>query len=158
MLRVKQIELRQANLFVEKNHRHHKKVVQHRFSLGCYRNDELVGIAIVGNPIAREYNSKRLEVSRLCSLGEKNVVSKLLSACAKIVNILGYEAVQTYILKTETGISLKASGWVFEADCEGETLSKSKNRGRQNFKEDLFGTIKKYPDGEKQRWIKQFIK
>ncbi len=32
------ISLREANAFVERNHRHHKGVTGHKFSIGCTRD------------------------------------------------------------------------------------------------------------------------
>lgn len=39
------VELRDANEFVEKLHRHHRKVQGHRFSLGAVIDGELVGVS-----------------------------------------------------------------------------------------------------------------
>ena len=46
-LKLVHVELSEANAFVEKLHRHHKKVQGHRFSIGAKLNGELVGVAIV---------------------------------------------------------------------------------------------------------------
>lgn len=36
MLEIRHIELSEANAYVTENHRHHKAVRGHRFSLACY--------------------------------------------------------------------------------------------------------------------------
>ena len=51
MLQISHIELKEANIFVAKHHRHHKPVTGHRFSIGCFNGDILIGVAIVGRPI-----------------------------------------------------------------------------------------------------------
>ena len=78
MLIIRHIELKDANNFVEKLHRHHKKAVGHRFSLACFDGDKLVGVCIVGRPVSRGCNFKdTLEVTRLCTDGTKNACSIL---------------------------------------------------------------------------------
>jgi hypothetical protein len=52
-LRHIRIRLLEANEFVSRLHRHHKPVVGHLFSLGAVLGDQLVGVAIVGRPVAR---------------------------------------------------------------------------------------------------------
>ena len=112
MLQIRHIELKEANIFVAKHHRHHKPVTGHRFSIGCFNGDILIGVAIVGRPIARridQYNT--VEVLRCCTDGTKNACSMLYSACRRAAKELGYSRIITYILETEKGTSLKASGW-----------------------------------------------
>lgn len=114
------IELKEANAFVLKHHRHHKPVVGHRFSIGAMKNEELIGVAIVGRPVARAVNAQTtLEVTRLCTDGTRNACSFLYSACVRAGIALGYQKIQTYILESETGTSLKASGWLFESNTAG---------------------------------------
>ena len=52
-MKVKHIELKDANAFVEQYHRHHKPVVGHRFSISCVIDEKVCGVAIVGRPVAR---------------------------------------------------------------------------------------------------------
>lgn len=67
------ITLRQANEFIEANHRHHKSVVGAKFSVGLTLEGALVGVAIAGRPVARmESAETTIEVNRLCTTGEKN--------------------------------------------------------------------------------------
>ena len=114
MLQIKHIELTTANDFVMRFHRHHKAVTGHKFSICCYCDDELVGVAIVGRPIARRINQyDTVEVLRLCTDGAKNACSKLYSACRRAAKELGYRRIITYILEKEPGTSLVASGWKY---------------------------------------------
>lgn len=99
MLQIRHIELKEANTFVAKHHRHHKPVTGHRFSIGCFNGDILIGVAIVGRPIARridQYNT--IEVLRCCTDGTKNACSMLYSACRRAAKELGYSRIITYIL------------------------------------------------------------
>lgn len=116
------LTLKQANAFVETYHRHHKPVVGCKFSIGAVQNNQLVGVAICGRPVARFYDDGlTLEVNRLCTteLGIKNVCSLLYGACSRIAKNMGYKRIITYILQSESGVSLKASGWIDEGSAGG---------------------------------------
>ena len=113
-MRLVHVELREANEFVEKLHRHHRKVQGHRFSLGAMHNDALVGVAIVGRPVGGANQDRWVEVTRLCTDGTPDACSFLYGAAARAAKALGYQRIQTYILASEPGTSLKASGWAFE--------------------------------------------
>jgi len=111
-LKVVPLTLRQANDYILEHHRHHGKVQGHRFTLGCERAGELCGVATVGRPTARMTDQYLVaEVTRLCTDGTKNVCSCLYAAAARAAQAMGFEQIQTFILASETGISLKASGW-----------------------------------------------
>jgi hypothetical protein len=67
------ITLKQANKFVMENHRHHKPVVGHKWSIGLMDNAEIVGVAIVGRPVARGADDGvTAEVTRLATTGIRN--------------------------------------------------------------------------------------
>lgn len=117
MLELVPISLKEANAFVEKYHRHHKPVVGHKFSVAASNGEKIVGVAIVGRPVARYLDDGwTLEVNRLCTDGTKNACSFLYSAAWRAARNMGYKKLITYILKSENGSSLKASGW----KCIGE--------------------------------------
>lgn len=125
------LELKDANAYVEKNHRHHKPVHRDKFRIGCVHNGNLVGVAQVGRPVNRVLDDgKTVEVVRLCTDGTKNVCSFLYSKCARIAKEMGYQKIITYILESEDGSSLVASGWHKEADVVGrswDTPSRRRN-------------------------------
>lgn len=142
---IKPIELKQANEFVAKHHRHHKPVRFHRFSLSLWDNNKLVGVAIVGKPVARLVDqSTTLEVSRLCTNGKKNACSMLYSAAARVGKELGYKKIQTYILESEFGSSLKASNWINEGVAGGGQWKHTDGKPRRTDQ----------PTEKKQRWAK----
>ena len=116
MLEIRPISIKHANDYIEQFHRHHGQKVGCRFAIACYDGETLVGVAIYANPVARNSDDGlTIEVSRLCTDGTKNACSKLYSACARISKEMGFKRIQTFILDSEPGTSLKASGW----DCEG---------------------------------------
>lgn len=87
MLEVVPITLKEANAFVEQNHRHHGPTVGHKFSIGLSDGEKIVGVAIVGRPVARHLDDGwTLEVNRLCTDGTRNAsicVSTLYSYITK---------------------------------------------------------------------------
>ena len=112
MLEICPMTLKEANAYVEQYHRHHKPVVGHKFSIGCSDGEKIVGVAIVGRPVARHLDDGwTLEVSRLCTDGTRNACSMLYAAAWRAARAMGYKRLVTYILESESGVSLKASGW-----------------------------------------------
>lgn len=118
------IGLDEANAFVAEHHRHHKPVVGHLFSIGCALDDKIVGVAIVGRPVARRRDDGvTAEVARLCTDGTKNACSFLYGACARAAFALGFKRIGTYILATEPGTSLTATGWRLIGETPGRSWS-----------------------------------
>lgn len=142
------LTLKQANELVGRLHRHHKPCHGHRFSIGCEDADGLHGAAICGRPVARGCDPYRtLEVSRLVTDGMKNACSFLYAASARIAKEMGFRNIQTYILETETGISLKASGWTRVATTVGGDWNHSTaNKGTRRTDQPMM---------PKQRWERQ---
>lgn len=139
------LELKQANEFVEQMHRHHAPVVRDKFRVGCEVDGKLVGVVQVGRPVARMLcDGKTLEVVRLCTDGTPHVCSFLYSRAARIAKEMGYERIITYILETEPGTSLKATGWKFDGIRGGGDWSRPSRKRN--------GTA---PTCPKQRWIKE---
>ena len=112
VLEIVPMTLREANAFVEQKHRHHGKVVGHKFSIGASNGKEIVGVAIVGRPVGRYLDDGwTLEVNRLCTDGSRNACSMLYAAAWRATRAMEYKRLITYILDTEPGTSLKAAGW-----------------------------------------------
>lgn len=106
------IELCAANVFISAYHRHHKPVQGHRFSMQAVKNGRIVGVIVVGRPVARKTCQRTiLEVTRLCTDGHKNTCSFLYAAAARAGKAIGYSRIQTFILESESGTSLLAAGW-----------------------------------------------
>jgi hypothetical protein len=129
--------------------RHHKPMPSHKFSIGCESDGVLVGAAICMRPACRALDDgKTLEVARLATDGTENACSTLYGRCARIAGDMGYEKIQTYILESESGTSLKATGWTLEkTGCGGTPQGLRTNRS--NGHEVTAVTMK-----TKQRWAK----
>lgn len=111
-LRIVPVRFEDACRFVELHHRHHCEPVGHKFSIGAAVSDELVGVAIIGRPVARHYdNGRTLEVTRTATDGTPNANSMLYGAAWRAAKALGYDRLITYTQADETGVSLRAAGW-----------------------------------------------
>ena len=106
------IKQSEAKAFVKQYHRHHKPPVGSIFQIACANEKGIVGVAIIGRPVARMLdNGWTAEVTRLCTDGTKNACSMLYAAAWRAARAMGYKRLITYILDTELGISLNAAGW-----------------------------------------------
>ena len=111
MLYLSPLTLKEAIAFVKRHHRHHRPPVGGLFAVGVAQNEEIVGCAIVGRPVARGAdNGWTAEVTRLCTLGAQNACSMLYQACWRASRALGYTKLITYTLPEEGGASLRAAG------------------------------------------------
>ncbi len=103
--------------FVADWHRHHKPPVGYLWAHGVAAGETLVGVAIVGRPVARHFDDGRtVEVTRTATDGHKNANSMLYGACARAAFAKGYRRVITYNQKGETGASLRAAGYRIVAE------------------------------------------
>lgn len=135
--------------YVADHHRHHPDATGHKFSIGVATipDGELVGVAIVGRPVARHFDDGRtLEVNRVCTAGHPNANSMLYGATARAAFALGYTRLVTYTEASETGASLRAAGWRIiaerpaRADWQASSVKlRSKRRpGRGNVQRTLW--------------------
>lgn len=124
-LRHQRVEFVTAQDFVSLHHRHHTPPVGHLFSIGAFLGEELVGVAIVGRPVARRRDDGlTAEITRLCVReGVRNAASFLLGKSAKAALALGFRRIGTYTLARESGISLRAAGWVVMGETKGGSWS-----------------------------------
>ena len=112
MLEIVPITLAEANAFVERHHRHHKPTTGHKFSIGVTDGDKIVGVAIVGRPVARYLDDGlTMEVTRCCTDGTRNACSILYATAWRAARAMGYKKLVTYILESENGASVRAAGW-----------------------------------------------
>jgi cytochrome oxidase Cu insertion factor (SCO1/SenC/PrrC family) len=119
-MEIRPISLKDANAYIIQNHRHHGKAQGHKFSLGVFDGSDLHGVAVVGRPVSRHLDDgMTCEVIRLCTDGTYNACSMLYSRCARVCKDMGYKKIITYILDSESGVSLKASGWTCDEKMVG---------------------------------------
>lgn len=120
LLTVIPISIREANEFVLNFHRHNRPTQGGKFAIGATTGEQMVGVAIVGRPVARMLdNGYTAEVTRTCTneFAPKGTVSFLYSTCWRICQAMGYHKLITYTLQSESGASLKGAGW----KCVGQT-------------------------------------
>lgn len=111
------VSFKEACGFVADHHRHHKPPRGMKFAIGVAEDGELVGVAIVGRPVARSFDDGRtLEVSRTCTTGTKNANSILYGAAWRAAKALGYNRLVTYTQEGESGASLRGAGWDLVAE------------------------------------------
>ncbi len=131
-MKIVPLELKDLNALVAALHRHHKPVQGHRFSIGVEHEGKIVGGVSVGRPTARMTDQRKvLEVTRLVTDGTKNACSALYSAAARVGKELGYQRIQTFILESEPGVSLRASGWIFDGESGGGDWTRSSKPNRR---------------------------
>ena len=120
----------EANAFVIEHHQHHPPVRQVKFSIGCAVDGKIVGVALVGRPVARFLdNGWTLEVNRSCTDGTKNANSFLYGAAWRAAKALGFKKLITYTLPSESSVTLKAAGWTLIGEAGGGTWNR-KSRPR----------------------------
>lgn len=150
MLEIRPCSLRFANDYVKEHHRHSLPTRGHKFSVSVWDTDtdSCVGVAIAGRPVARMLDDGlSLEVLRVVTLGHRNACSMLYGACRRAGFGMGYRAIYTYTLASETGASCRAAGFVKDADVRGERREGWTNRGK--------GRTGGHPaaDKHKVRWV-----
>ena len=131
-------------------HRHHGRVVGHKFSLMAKLDAPAysaeAGAAIVGRPVSRiQDDGDTLEITRLVTRGAPNVASKLYGAAAREAKKRGYSRIITYTLASEAGTSLIAAGYVIDGHTKGGSWS-CPSRPRTD----------KHPTEPKTRWIRSW--
>lgn len=111
-LRIVPVSFAEASAFVAAHHRHHAPPVGHKFSIGVARGEVLVGVAMVGRPVARHLDDgATLEVNRTATDGTKNANSMLYGAAWRAARALGWSRLITYTQAGESGASLRGAGW-----------------------------------------------
>ena len=113
----------EAAEFVGNFHRHNKPPVGSVFCVGASNGTRLVGVAIVGRPVARNLDDGRtLEVTRCCVIDDapKGSCSFLYARCWQAAKALGWQKLITYTLQSESGASLRGGGGESLLNCQGQ--------------------------------------
>ena len=115
-----------------------------RFAVGAAIGGQLVGVAVVGNPVGIGLQDGwTLEVNRSCTDGTRNANSILYGAAWRGTRALGFHRLITYTLPEESGSSLRACGWQCIGEAGGGTWNRP-NIGRLR--------VDKHPISAKLRW------
>ena len=128
------ISISEANEFVFNFHRHNKPTQGGKFAIGASDGTELIGVAIIGRPIARFLDDGfTAEVLRVCTLDDspKNTCSKLYGASWRASKAMGYTKIITYTLQSESGASLKGAGWEVVAESKSNKTGWMNRPGRE---------------------------
>lgn len=154
MLGVIPITLREANDFVSSYHRHSKRTARDggKFAIGATTGEQMVGVAIVGNPVSATYmDGYTAEVLRTCTSPDapKGTVSFLYGACWRVWRAMGGQRLITYTLQKESGASLRGAGWkiVGEVAPHNRWAEKSTRDGLEREWQSIY-------DQPKLRWEK----
>jgi hypothetical protein len=139
-----------AKRFVNDHHAHCPAPVGWRFGAGIRNGSDLVGVIMVGRPVARAFDhTSVVEVNRLCMRRDvpsalvQNGCSMLYAYAAKEARRRGFAKMITYTMESESGASLQASGWEWDGKAGGGSWS-CKSRPRED----------KSPTEPKNRWVK----
>lgn len=153
-MRLRPLSVAAARRAVGMWHRHNRPPQGGLFAVGCEDGGELVGVAIVGRPVARLLDDGwTAEITRVATMGTRNACSMLYGACLRAARALGYRRVYTYTLASEPGVSLQAAGFVRDADIPARETWNTPSRPRHTT--DLFGQSLR-PVEAKVRWIWQW--
>ncbi len=133
-LRLRAVSFAEACAFIDAHHRHHRRPQGWKFGIGLEGPDgALRGVLVVGRPVARMIATRdagALEVTRCCVLPDTpNGASMLYGAAWRAARRLGCKRLITYVLDSESGVSLTAAGWGRVAPSRGGSWSRP-SRGR----------------------------
>lgn len=138
------VSWRTAKAFVKAHHRHCPPPAGWRFGAGVMNGADLVGVVMVGRPVARMLDQVRIvEVNRLCVREDLaqglawNACSLLYGWAAREAKKRGFERIITYTLARESGTTLAAAGWTAESRTRGRSWSApSRPRADKRARED----------------------
>lgn len=124
-LHCRPITIKEANSFIKEHHRHHRPTIRNcgRWALAAVDTEQslIVGVAIAGNPVSATYmDDHTIEITRLCALegAPRGTCSFLLGKCSVIWRTMGGKKIITYTLDSESGASLRGSGWTIGGTVE----------------------------------------
>lgn len=124
-MELRPISIRVARRLCARWHRHLPPPQGARFAISAWKDGAIVGVALVGNPIARlGADGATCEVIRVATDGTRNACSFLYSRAKRAGQALGFTRVITKTLPSESGASLRAVGAV----CRGRTRAQQWDR------------------------------
>jgi hypothetical protein len=128
-----------ARAFVDRHHAHCGGPAAWRFGAAVWNGWTLLGVVMVGNPVARAYAARRMvEVNRLCIRRDLprplrwNACSMLYGWAAREAEQRGFGKIITYTREDEDGASLRAAGWTRETRVRGRGWHSAARRRRND--------------------------
>ena len=147
------VDFATASSFVGRHHAHHRPSVGWKWGHGVRNGDDLVGVCVVGRPVARMLDATTtVEVTRLCVRRDLprtlclNACSMLYGVAARAARQRGFQRIITYTLTEEPGTSLRAAGWQQDAQTRGGSWSRPSRRRQDHA-----------PTGRKWRWSRTLV-
>ena len=141
--------IREANALVGRWHCHCRPVQGGLWAVAVALDGRVVGAAIVGRPPRMIQDGRTCTILRVATDGTRNANSMLYGACRRAARDLGYKRVRTQNLKSESGSSLRAAGFMPVREIPA---GKNWNRpSRPRITHDLFGEPTT-PQEEKITW------
>lgn len=132
-----------ANELIVRWHRHHGPVVGFKAAWVALEGEHRFGVVVLGRAVARGLGAGAWEITRNATDGTEHGCSFLYSVACREAKRQGAERVYTYILASESGVSLKAAGFRFDGFVRGRSWS-CPSRLRTD----------KHPIVDKQRWVR----
>ena len=137
-LTFRDIDHASTRAFIAQHHGHCSPPRVWRFGTGIMNGWSLLGVVVVGNPVAPALNGTgTVEVNRLCvrrdvePMLRRDCCSKLYAWSAREAERRGFARIITYTRVDEPGTSLAAAGWVCEGPAGGRGWH-SQRRSRSN--------------------------
>lgn len=118
-IEIRPTTLRFANDVVAEFHRHNGRTARNggKFAVSAWLSGELVGVAILGNPLSATYmDGFTAEVLRVCvmPLAPLGTCSALYSSLWRAWKAMGGRRLVTYTLECESGSSLRGAGFILD--------------------------------------------
>ena len=152
-MEIRPIELRDARRFIAEHHRHSEPPIGHRFSIGLFSDDTLIGVVVAGRPVARKADDGRtIELTRVTTLGGHNACSRLYGAACRAAQAMGYRRAITYTLAEEAGTSTRAAGFREDGNSAGGAWVHT--AGPRAAELPRMFDPPKMPIGPKTRWVR----
>jgi hypothetical protein len=140
-MELRPISVKRAMRVVSQWHRHLDAPQGCLWALSAWKDGQLVGVALVGNPIARlAMDDWTAEVVRVATDGTPNACSFLYARAKRAAQALGFRKVITKTLPKESGASLRA----VSAKSYGESRAQQWDRVNRRRRE--------HPMSPKLRW------
>jgi hypothetical protein len=144
---------REARAFIREHHRHSNPDRGDIIRVALAENGQVVAVGVAGRPKAAGLQDGRtLEITRICTTGQKNACTRLYGALCRAGAALGYLRAYTYTLESEPGTSPAAAGFVRDAEVAARNWATQS--GRDRYESNLFGETVT-PDEPKIRWLRE---
>lgn len=155
-LEIRPITRDQARAFVQQNHRHNDAPVGWLFGAALYAGAELRAVGMAGRPAARHLqNGRTIELTRVCTLGDRNAASRLYGALCRAAAALGYQRAITYTLESEPGSSVAAAGFRRDGETPARVHGRPDGSPRTADRPTLFYAPRTTAGERKTRWIRE---